>query len=766
MRIIISLVLLAIIAGPVFSQEKVKKQMKRPVPVQVPSKEEMQTQLSDARKQARELAADLEKQIETAKTNEESPETIQELENQLATINKMMGTIDKTAKLSLEKPKKIPAVVDRIPAYKSPIIPIVLKQPVIKPTEAQAKDKLLWYKGKKIDPVTLVTTSGTVVRYSRSSNMVIVRPDPIKDTPMVKLVNNLSKTERRKVDFAKTEANIMNSFFMYPEILKAYEEFDFIQKRYNNIAKNTIDLPSTSGYPRRRYNDPNREMMAGAGPFYDPSMDEMELLWGLEDMHQELLNLLNNPPPLDFPDPPKRPNDLCQCDKDIREKYEVELSQWSEKFWGYEDKLLESFKRIHRFLADNSSVDPSAIASLGSDLQRAIELAIQRRDDKLNSLMNTYWNDVTREEVIVMAAIANEREKQKLGIADMNASVMQKVKRLLNSDFFEQYIDRQVMAKNYNVIFDYSLYLSHEYHIQLCEPTRDIWHTSYFKWQRWIEQYNRFSFEMDMDFELHIIGSDGEPVVKADGKLRINPLFVSIGRMGCKWQLFKTNTNYESGLEDEFRLPVIVKMNAKKSIKQKEIWTTLGYQGPDQMLMVFPSVRFSFCNGAGQDTLLLDVLRFSDAKLQGHYEVHSVKCDFANLYCVDILEYANKMIFGIMKGRDHAPELTELGFEMMDMGSRVQAQHPTGSSSLDGLQMEYSGNLEQHKKQQKLFDLSKLGGAVLLFDAVNGSPVLIDNFSDVRNKEIEIKMDLVRGTIHTKVVHNPKTLTPPRMIRY
>jgi hypothetical protein len=120
-----------------------------------------------------------------------------------------------------------------------------------------------------------------------------------------------------------------------------------------------------------------------------------------------------------------------------------------------------------------------------------------------------------------------------------------------------------------------------------------------------------------------------------------------------------------------------------------------------------------------------------------------------------------------MKGRDNAPELTELGFEMMDMGSSVQqVQNPTGSNTLDGLQMEYSGNLEQHKKQQKLFDLSKQGGSVLLFDAVNGSPVLIDNFSDVRNKEIEINMDLARGTIHTKVVHNPKTLTPPRMIRY
>jgi ribosomal protein S18 len=566
-----------------------------------------------------------------------------------------------------------------------------------------------------------------------------------------------------KNEFARTEAGIMNSFFMYPEIEKAYEEFGFIQKRYDKIVKNTIDLPSTNGYPRRRYSDPNSENVGG--PSYNPELSDSEIMWGLEDMHQELLNLLNNPPPMDFPDPPDRPNDLCQCDKTIREQYELELSQWSEKFWDYEDKLLQAYKRIHRFITDNNSANPSAITSLGADLQRALQLAIQRRDDKLSALMSTYWNDITREEVIVMAAIANEREKQKLGVADINASVMQRVKGLLFSDHFNLYIDQQVLAKNYNLLFDYSFYLSHEYHKQLCEPTRDTWHTGFFRWQGWLEQYNRFNFEMDMDFELHIKGLDNKPAIKAGGKLKIDPVYVSIGRMGCKWQLFKSMINHETAMEDEVPLTVKVNYSAIKYIKEAEIWKEYGYAGPNEMQMMFPSVRFSFCNGAGQDTLLLDVFRFSDAKLHGHMDACPRHCDFAKIYCLDILEYANKMIIGIMKGRDNAPEFTELAAEMMDLSSEVHTD-PTGSSLLDQIQIEYSANLQRHKKQEKLWTISKIGGAVILFDATNGSSILIDKPADVRNKEIEIKFELVRGTINTKVEHKPVTLVPPRLQQY
>jgi hypothetical protein len=57
-------------------------------------------------------------------------------------------------------------------------------------------------------------------------------------------VANLSRTESRKNDFALKSKRIQNSFLMYPEILKAYQEFDWIRKRFDELARNTISLPS------------------------------------------------------------------------------------------------------------------------------------------------------------------------------------------------------------------------------------------------------------------------------------------------------------------------------------------------------------------------------------------------------------------------------------------------------------------------------------------------------------------------------------------
>ena len=57
-----------------------------------------------------------------------------------------------------------------------PIIQIKLAQPVKAPTQAQSKDRLLWYKGKKINDSMLITIQAMVVLYSQKRNMVIAQP--------------------------------------------------------------------------------------------------------------------------------------------------------------------------------------------------------------------------------------------------------------------------------------------------------------------------------------------------------------------------------------------------------------------------------------------------------------------------------------------------------------------------------------------------------------------------------------------------------------
>ena len=82
--------------------------------------------------------------------------------------------------------------------------------------------------------------------------------------------------------------------------------------------------------------------------------------------------------------------------------------------------------------------------------------------------------------------------------------------------------------------------------------------------------------------------------------------------------------------------------------------------------------------------------------------------------------------------------------------------------------MEYSGNQEQHRKQKALTDISKLDQrTVMLFRAANGSATMINETintaSGHRDKKV---MEIKRGLIALKVVHNPDEIFLPTQVSY
>ncbi|MEO6135069.1 MAG: hypothetical protein ABIP35_07945 [Ginsengibacter sp.] len=96
-------------------------------------------------------------------------------------IEKMLKDLppDQRAMVKEMLGNKIGAVINKVEHVKkmaSPIVKIPLKQPLQVPTQAQAKDHLLWYKGKKINDSMLVTTKAMLVLYSSKRNMVVVEP--------------------------------------------------------------------------------------------------------------------------------------------------------------------------------------------------------------------------------------------------------------------------------------------------------------------------------------------------------------------------------------------------------------------------------------------------------------------------------------------------------------------------------------------------------------------------------------------------------------
>jgi hypothetical protein len=130
-----------------------------------------------------------------------------------------------------------------------------------------------------------------------------------------------------------------------------------------------------------------------------------------------------------------------------------------------------------------------------------------------------------------------------------------------------------------------------------------------------------------------------------------------------------------------------------------------------------------------------------------------------------MLFYVNKILLSAEKIEENAADITAT---MLDFSNTGRLTNPTGNSIMDQLQMEYSGNQEQHRKQKALTDLSKLDQrTVMLFRAANGSETMINETintaSGHRDKKV---MEIKRGLITLKVIHNPDEIFLPTQVSY
>jgi len=115
------------------------------------------------------------------------------------------------------------------------------------PTTAQAKDRLLWYKGKKLNDSMIVTTKGQVVKYSRRSQQLTVQPPP--KNPFARMTAEVNQTEKRKDEFIEMMAKSKNGYFIYPFVREGLEAIEDVDKKVAPILTSKIDLPSTPAPP-------------------------------------------------------------------------------------------------------------------------------------------------------------------------------------------------------------------------------------------------------------------------------------------------------------------------------------------------------------------------------------------------------------------------------------------------------------------------------------------------------------------------------------
>jgi hypothetical protein len=701
-----------------------------------PTKEEMKAEFEQSIRDAKQQRDELLAQIAEAKKNKEDAESISEMEKQLSTVNQMISMMEKANPFGKQVTKTAPPPKNTEPAYVSPFTPINLKQAVSKPTWAQATDRLLWYRGRRIDANTLITPSGLIARYNQQQHVLTLQPERT-DTPYYSLVNTLGQIRQLRLDYSSRMDGMMNSYFLFPLIEDAYKEYEFFKERYFKLAENTIQIGTSQG----------------AVP-------------SLEQYINNLANYVQNLPPARAISPPKRANNLCLCDyAAARRRYENDLKDWKEKFFAEENKILNDlsniFSVIEYFKRNNLSL-PSNASLFTENFDQYHNKVLERSNTKLSELANQYPNDVLIEDglVLIWSTVKKHRTAmdQYSATSFINASAaiegtLFRVKTLVLSDIFENYIEDQKRLKNYNKVFDFGLYTAHEFNKGRLEPNYQVNKKLFDTWIKGVEKFNRFKLNIDIDFQYNQENrEDGDNLMLAGtGDMKSEDIYVSLGRWECQWELYMTDQNHRSRNTggEEFRIPMKIEGGTQLIESPRKF---LQYSGPAYMKLVFPTFKINLCGN--QSVAMLDVLSYGAADLKAH-----ARDQFDKVYTVQMLQYVNKLLTGARKTQLNAPEFMSTALEMMNMNNQQMGQTGNGPA-YDRLKFEHSMNRKKADLQFSTSNITHTANTVIPLVKTMQIPtilfnteVTLDNSTDEDNKKYGQE---AKGKISIKIVHAPR----------
>jgi len=620
-----------------------------------------------------------------------------------------------------------------VPKFISPITSVIVKQPVIRPTEEEATDRLLWYKGKKISGNILITTNGTLIQYKPQENEVVVQPNE-KNDPFKKMVTELAKSENRKADLISNIAPKKNSFFYYPAIMNTLKEYDAASSDFNKILKNTISLPSPITTPGA-YN--NRSATGGYASFYK-NFSITDIPSAIKIEHDEAMALMKNYPSIDFPEPPARDFSICyNCDSTVSKKYRQQADEWENEFSAYEVSVSHKAQRVIQALAKyNLDKDPEGI-NMYANMQKVLEFAMNRLRNKVDLLIRKYRNDFERLPLVVKIALSYERQKQLLGASDDTYSeTMKKVISLM--DGFENYIAQQMIEKNYNVVLNMAFIIGMERQKQLLGASDE----NPIGWFNKIMAFNRFRLNIDMDANV-----SGEDLVADAGALSSKDVYVSLGLNKCRFQFYLSDTDYKNARENDTRIPMTAKGGVKKQKEENDKWVSYYYSGPKDILGLFPPFSISFCDDE-KDTVSLQ------PPINKPEDMSTVTANsVAKAYTIDHTAFLGGLF---LKGTEEsAGDAQEVGLELMAAYSADHLEKSTGNAALDALQRDYNSSVKTKELQDKMAKATSLNSVQILFDAQNKNELIVDAETSPSNK-----LDdglTIKGKIKIKVIHDPVT---------
>ena len=645
--------------------------------------------------------------------------------DQRAMVKEMMGN-------------KISAVANKVEPVKkaaSPIIKIPLKQPLQVPTQAQAKDRLLWYKGKKINDSMLVTTKAMLVLYSNKRNMVVA--EPLEKTDSFRLmVKNVSKEAKMTEDYIEGEAAKKNGFLNYPLIQMTVDRFEVLDEQFNNALKNTIDLPEV---PKSNSVPQSTKV--------SPKNHNVDLEKAIAGMYEKLKTLLANEPDKNFDAPPKDQLGVSyRCDKNALKLYAEAEKTWKEKFNQYEYDLIRSAMAIERSLQlssyEESDID-AAFPGLSADLLRAHELYYTRLDEKESKLISTYGKNIFMLHCVVTTILAYERQKQLSGRDEKDGEFSTVITNLMNNPELEIYINEQIDKKNWDVILDIPYMFGRQRSAQLLGGSEALV-IRLSDLTKKLMNLNRFALTVDIDFNERYHDDDGEDALKVNGSIKTtDKVYVSLFPGTCpRWILMLPSFDYEMKKLPYIPLQVV---SGLKSIKDDKNWKNYSYSGPKDMIMNAPAFAIDFTRTNEPDTAVLQTLRYEDG-------VPYIFKDYATAYTTDLTGYLNDVFVRPELTATKEQQVKDYGKAMMaNFSGIIPIQNNT--TTLEKLKSQHSITMLKQEGARSISEIMNTAIPAFLFNAQNGSSTLIDINVDTKHKNDYV--EVVYGILKLKVVNDP-----------
>lgn len=693
------------------------------------AKTEIEQEIKDLKKDIQELEAE----IKSA-----DPAEAAELKTELAALKKMLAMLQKPTPTVPARQTTNPSSFP-VAKYRSPIEPVVLTTPVTVPTLAQAKGGLLWYRGKKIDDSTLVTTYGMVVQYRKKKDKVVLQPEKKSDL-FEKMIEELSKSDIRKEQLIAKFSKMKNGFLYYPDIERTLTQFNEQTEAFNDVVKNAVFLPPLPGQENIKTfaKEKNDQMPGNDNP-------NSELIKKIYNEAKKQLDAL--PPVGDFPAPPEKDLTNCSwCDSSIRKREKIEDSTWVEKFSGPESEITAKVLGVYRQAAllgiedfgekNNSTFDP-VLDSLNNRIAKKIKLLWER-----------YGKQMKRFEIVVRTVLAYERQKALLGFDDKpgDVSVFTVMGNL--DSIYKAYFKEQVDLKNHNFVLNFPMHITLERQKALLGIQSEPGEDGFGEVFSMAKKYNRFGMTIDLDFIYEQRDDDNELELKATGKIgNKTKTYAMLKIEGCSYKVLHYNEDYSNINENKAAIPLFVESGEKTIRDEEDKLVTYTYSGPREMKLQFPEFKIDFCESGKSDTAFMMPLNFAVGD-------QMAISNTGKSYKAEMLPLANHIFINETEMENNLTKGMELAAEIMAGMEEPDDSPSTGDPDLDKLKVKYNLKIKQDNYKKKISEMSMNEKAVFLFQANNRATVLIDKFNDSKH-EIDDNRKMVKGLIHVKVVHEP-----------